>query len=77
MYWLAELRRWCPNVDNILKLDEKNANNRYEAIRKIRKRGGIIISSYGMLTTEQIDLSEIRFDLVIVDEGHKAKNVES
>lgn len=46
-------------------------------MRTLRKRGGILITSYGMLTTEKINLSEMRYDLVVVDEGHKAKNVNT
>ena len=30
-----------------------------------------------MVSTERINLSEIRFDIVVVDEGHKAKNVNT
>jgi SNF2 family DNA or RNA helicase len=30
-----------------------------------------------MVTGERINLSEIRFDLVAVDEGHRAKNINT
>jgi SNF2 family DNA or RNA helicase len=30
-----------------------------------------------MVTGERINLSEIRFDLVVVDEGHRAKNINT
>ena len=30
-----------------------------------------------MVTSERINLSELRFDLVVVDEGHKAKNINT
>ena len=30
-----------------------------------------------MVTGEKINLSEIRFDLVVVDEGHRAKNINT
>ena len=35
------------------------------------------MTSYGMVTTERINLSEMRYDLVVVDEGHRAKNVNT
>ena len=35
------------------------------------------MTSYGMVTGEKINLSEIRFDLVVVDEGHRAKNINT
>lgn len=35
------------------------------------------MTSYGMVTGERINLSELRFDLVVVDEGHRAKNINT
>jgi len=32
------------------------------------------VTSYGMISTERLNLSEIRYDVIILDEGHKAKN---
>lgn len=43
-------------------------------MRSLRKKGGILITSYGMISTERDNLSEMRYDVIIVDEGHKAKN---
>ena len=59
---------------NIIQLDDKKKQNRYGQIRKLRKKGGILVTSYGMITTERLNLSEIRYDVIILDEGHKAKN---
>lgn len=36
-----------------------------------------MVTSYGMVTGERINLSEIRFDVVAVDEGHRAKNINT
>ena len=36
-----------------------------------------MVTSYGMVSTEKINLSEIRYDLLVVDEGHKAKNINT
>lgn len=43
-------------------------------MRKLRKKGGILVTSYGMISTEHMNLSEMRYDVIIIDEGHKAKN---
>jgi len=43
----------------------------------LKKHGGILVTSFGMVTTERINLSEIRFDIIVVDEGHKAKNINT
>ena len=36
-----------------------------------------MVTSYGMVSTEKINLSEMRYDLLVVDEGHKAKNINT
>lgn len=43
----------------------------------MKKKGGVLISSYGMVTSERINLSEMRYDIVVVDEGHRAKNINT
>ena len=43
----------------------------------MKKKGGILITSYGMVTSERINLSEMRYDVLVVDEGHKAKNINT
>ena len=46
-------------------------------MRTLRKRGGILVTSYGMVSSEKINLGEMRYDLLVVDEGHRAKNVNT
>ena len=43
-------------------------------MRSLRKKGGILVTSYGMISTERINLQDMRYDIIVVDEGHKAKN---
>ena len=43
-------------------------------MKSLRKNGGVLITSYGMISTEFMNLSDIKYDLIIIDEGHKAKN---
>lgn len=46
-------------------------------MRTLRKKGGILVTSYGMVSSEKINLSEMRYDIVVVDEGHRAKNINT
>ena len=46
-------------------------------MKNIRKNGGILVTSYGMMSSEMMNLSESRYDIIIVDEGHKAKNKDT
>ena len=77
IYWQNELQKWCPGVQNVMQFDDKKKANREQQMRTLRKKGGILVTSYGMVTSEKINLSEMRYDLVVVDEGHKAKNINT
>ena len=46
-------------------------------MKLLRKKGGILVTSYGMVSSEKINLSEMRYDVIVVDEGHKAKNINT
>lgn len=46
-------------------------------MRKLRKQGGVLVTSFGMVTSEKINLSEMKYDVLVVDEGHKAKNINT
>ena len=60
-----------------MQFEDKKKSERENQIRSLKKKGGGLISSYGMVTSERINLSELRYDLVVVDEGHKAKNINT
>lgn len=57
--------------------EDKKKSDREKQIRILKKKGGILITSYGMVTSERINLSEMRYDVLVVDEGHKAKNINT
>ena len=60
-----------------MQFEDKKKSERENQIRSLKKKGGVLISSYGMVASERINLSELRYDLVVVDEGHKAKNINT
>lgn len=76
-YWHAELSKWCSTAPNIMQFEDKKKSEREKQIRTLKKKGGVLITSYGMVTTERINLQEMRYDVVVVDEGHKAKNINT
>jgi SNF2 family DNA or RNA helicase len=60
-----------------MSFEDKKKSDREQQIRTLKKKGGVLISSFGMITSERLNLSEMRYDLVVVDEGHKAKNINT
>ena len=71
------MNKWCYGAPNIISFEDKKKSDREQQIRTLKKKGGILISSYGMITSERINLSEMRYDVLVVDEGHKAKNINT
>ena len=46
-------------------------------MKTIRRHGGILVTSYGMMSSEHMNLSDTRYDVIVIDEGHKAKNKDT
>ena len=76
-YWHGELLKWCPAAPHVLPFEDKKKQDRERQIKLLKKKGGVLITSYGMVTSERINLQEMRYDVVVVDEGHKAKNINT
>ena len=76
-YWYAELSKWCSTAPDIMMFEDKKKSEREKQIKSLKKKGGVLITSYGMVTSERINLQEMRYDIVVVDEGHKAKNINT
>lgn len=76
-YWQGELTRWCPGAPLVMQFEDKKRSDRELQIRRLKKQGGVLVTSYGMVSSERINLSEMRYDVIVVDEGHKAKNVNT
>ena len=36
-----------------------------------------MICSYGVITTSRMHITNLRYDLLVMDEGHKAKNIDT
>ena len=73
-YWEEELGKWAPVAPQVIQFDDKKRDQRYKQMKSLRKKGGVLITSYGMASSESMNLSDIRYDIIIIDEGHKAKN---
>ncbi len=55
-YWHAELSKWCSTAPNIMMFEDKKRTEREKQIRTLKKKGGVLITSYGMVTSERINL---------------------
>jgi SNF2 family DNA or RNA helicase len=76
-YWQAELCKWCPTAPHIISFEDKKRADREKQIKTLKREGGVLITSFGMVTSMRIELSEMRYDVLVVDEGHKAKNINT
>eukprot|EP01084_Bolivina_argentea_P205272 350711_1 len=74
-HWTNELKKWCsgPKIREYcasISNDERENNLEY-----IISKGGILITTYGMIQRNSLQLSKTRkWDYIILDEGHIIKN---
>ncbi|KAK3084061.1 hypothetical protein FSP39_007454 [Pinctada imbricata] len=75
--WEKEFSRWAPGIRvNAYHGTKKEKDT---ALLKVQKRGGVLLTSYGLVVTSweklgQIEGREFKWDYMILDEGHKIKN---
>ncbi len=70
--WRAEAEKFCPR----LRVLDYTGPNRH-ASREEFPNYDLIITTYGTLRTDIVDLSQIMFDYVILDEAQAIKNADS
>ncbi|KAK7474484.1 hypothetical protein BaRGS_00034238, partial [Batillaria attramentaria] len=76
--WEKEFNKWAPGI-TVTAFHGKSKRERERSLDRVRRRGGVLLTTYGMVVTswEQLahdDNREFVWDYVILDEGHKIKN---
>jgi SNF2 family DNA or RNA helicase len=72
-HWQQEFAKWAPNVNVRLFHGDSKADRRQQ-LQRVAKRGGVLITTYNMVTNNTEELSAVSWDYVVADEGHKLKN---
>lgn len=81
--WIKELRKWTPNCKNIITFHKAKEFERKQILRSVAKSSGntVLVTSYGMINTHVAlfakEFKDIIVDVLILDEGHKIKNVKT
>ena len=70
--WVAEAEKFCPR----LRVMDYTGSNRH-ALRETFDDQDLIVTTYGTLRTDIVELSQITFDYVILDEAQAIKNADS
>ncbi|XP_050410492.1 DNA excision repair protein ERCC-6-like [Patella vulgata] len=76
--WENEFNKWAPGI-NVTAYHGSSKRERERSLTKVQRRGGVCITTYGMVVTSweqlgQKDGREFVWDYMILDEGHKIKN---
>ncbi|XP_067932031.1 DNA excision repair protein ERCC-6-like isoform X3 [Watersipora subatra] len=80
--WRSEFDKWAPGIQ-VQTYHGGSARERARCTAKIQRRGGVLLTSYGMIVSAAELLAkkdgesfgrEFKYDYVILDEGHKIKN---
>ncbi|XP_064642287.1 DNA excision repair protein ERCC-6-like [Lineus longissimus] len=76
--WEREFEKWAPGI-TVNSFHGTSKKERERVLYRTQRRGGVLLTSYGMVISswEQLkekDEREFVWDYVILDEGHKIKN---
>ncbi|XP_071848208.1 uncharacterized protein [Apostichopus japonicus] len=76
--WEREFEKWAPGI-NVQCFHGSSKREKERALCKVQRRGGVLLTSYGLVLTSfqkimQLDGREFIWDYIILDEGHKIKN---
>ncbi|XP_070573019.1 DNA excision repair protein ERCC-6-like [Ptychodera flava] len=77
--WEKEFDKWAPGV-RVMTYHGSSKRERERALTKVQRRGGVLLTTYGIVTNNWQELGtddmarEFVWDYVILDEGHKIKN---
>ncbi|XP_076331442.1 DNA excision repair protein ERCC-6-like isoform X2 [Tachypleus tridentatus] len=76
--WEKEFDKWAPGIQ-VYAFHSSSKKERERNKLRVQKRGGVLLTSYGMLVTSwdlmaRLEGREFVWDYVILDEGHKIKN---
>jgi SNF2 family DNA or RNA helicase len=69
-HWDDKIRQFAPDLQPI----KYHGPNRAPLLQDFKRRAGTILTSYGVLLRDVKDLSEIPWDVVVLDEAHFVKN---
>lgn len=83
--WIEEFRKWCPSIPVVMYHGNKQERDSLRA-KKISKhliRGRptekfpVVLTSYEIILRDKAFLGNIRWEFIIIDEGHRMKNYNS
>jgi len=67
--WISETNKFAPS----LQVKLLSGNNREQTLQSLEP-GDLLITTYGLLQTEEKALASIHFDTIVLDEAHTIKN---
>ncbi|XP_069136028.1 DNA excision repair protein ERCC-6-like [Argopecten irradians] len=76
--WEKEFKKWAPGI-RVTLFHGSSKREKERALAKVQRRGGVCLTSYGLVVTSfeqlgQKEGREFQWDYMILDEGHKIKN---
>lgn len=73
--WRKELAKFAPSL-TIVSLNELNAEQRHQAIEQVQANT-VVLSTYGLLISEEEPLVEKQWNVICLDEAHSIKNSQT
>lgn len=75
--WLDELSKWCPSIKTTFLIGTKMERKSHIKNFLKSQNWDVLITTYEVCRMEKAYISSVKWSYVVVDEGHKLKNVNT
>lgn len=72
--WVRELDLWAPSLTKVAYRGDKNTRRAIQQKQMSRNEYNVLLTTYEFTVKDQHVLSRIRWQYIIIDEGHRMKN---
>lgn len=75
--WKREFQKWTPDVNVLVLHGNKDERNEVIKNRLLTADFDVLITSFEVVIREKSQLKKLRWEYIVVDEGHRIKNEDS
>ena len=75
--WMSEFKRWCPSVDVVCLIGNKEARAQFIRSTFLPGKWDVCVTSYEMILIEKASFKKFKWRYVVIDEAHRIKNEKS
>eukprot|EP00004_Rigifila_ramosa_P016685 TRINITY_DN3982_c0_g1_i3.p1 TRINITY_DN3982_c0_g1~~TRINITY_DN3982_c0_g1_i3.p1 ORF type:complete len:1455 (-),score=351.96 TRINITY_DN3982_c0_g1_i3:19-4158(-) len=75
--WQSEFNRWAPSVKTVSYVGHPSSRKKVQRENITPRRFNVLITTYEYCLKDKSVLSKVKWDYIVIDEGHRMKNHKS